>query len=115
MSWVISACSSSGPAVGRFSTIGDDDGARDELRQHPADGRDERVEREPHRIVQRSGVNSGRPLARAVVDVGLVSSSSRLARMMRIRVAVPLGAEDDDRDPEMREQVDDLGPATRAH
>ena len=65
MSCAISACSSSGPTVGRLSTSETMMLPGDEYGKQIADGADERVERDAHRVLQMTR-RSGRPLARAV-------------------------------------------------
>ena len=88
MSWLMSDCSSSGPAVGRLSTMAT------MMEPDTSLGSSQAMVEMKGLSARRSGyltskVNSDSPLARAVVTYGLCNSSSMLARITRIRLAVP--------------------------
>ena len=79
---------------------GGDGDAGDQLGQHPADRRDERVERDAHRILQHHLV-LGQALGLGGDDVGLVELVGEVGAQDPDQRGGAAGADDDDRDPEV--------------
>ena len=98
--------------VGQVHHRGHDQAAREQHRQVPADGADQRVEGEPHRIAQHQA-----PFLHALGarrhDVGLVELVQKVGAHDAAQAGGAGDAQHQRRQPEMGEKVPQLGPAPR--